>query len=141
MDLLLAVAVDGASRLIRQGSFTEPASSLQTLEDWVLSADPIRGWAEASFLKDIKDVKARTSSRDAFTDFQSWAVLETGRPTQIGPNTFSERLKGLGDIYGFEYKREANWRGFLGMQLDPRRRAPIDYGKIGKELDVERARR
>jgi P4 family phage/plasmid primase-like protien len=45
-DLLLAWAVDGASRLIRQRDFTIPPSSKEALHDWLHSADPVIAWAQ-----------------------------------------------------------------------------------------------
>jgi len=43
-DLLLAWAVEGAARLIRQGHFTQPKSSEAALEKWTRDTDPVRGW-------------------------------------------------------------------------------------------------
>jgi P4 family phage/plasmid primase-like protien len=46
-DLLLDWAVRGAGRVIKNNSFTEPASSKTALADWVYSADPVLGWLES----------------------------------------------------------------------------------------------
>jgi phage/plasmid-associated DNA primase len=44
-DLLLAWAVAGAARLIKNRCFTTPESSKKALKDWVYGADPVLAWA------------------------------------------------------------------------------------------------
>ena len=46
-DLLLAWAVEGASRLIRQRNFAIPQSCHEELLEWVLSEDPVAAWVDA----------------------------------------------------------------------------------------------
>ena len=46
LDLLLAWAVEGASRLLERGRFPELASSKEALAEWAQSADPVLGWLE-----------------------------------------------------------------------------------------------
>jgi putative DNA primase/helicase len=46
LDLLLAWAVEGASRLLKRGRFPELASSKAALAEWAQSADPVLGWLE-----------------------------------------------------------------------------------------------
>jgi P4 family phage/plasmid primase-like protien len=43
-DVLLAWAVEGAARLLRQGRFTQTKSSEAALEKWTRDTDPVRGW-------------------------------------------------------------------------------------------------
>ena len=45
-DLLLAWAVHGAARLIRQRNFSVPASSKTALMDWIYGADPVLAWLD-----------------------------------------------------------------------------------------------
>ena len=43
-DLMLAWAIAGASRLIRQGGFSTCPSSIAALRDWLHDADPVKMW-------------------------------------------------------------------------------------------------
>jgi phage/plasmid-associated DNA primase len=61
-DLLLAWAVAGAARLIRQKGFTVPNSSALALRDWLFGADPVLAWTEA-----------RVTERDPARRIQEWA--------------------------------------------------------------------
>ena len=45
--ILLAWAVAGASRVIRQRGFTLPPSSKTALQEWLRGADPVLAWIEA----------------------------------------------------------------------------------------------
>ena len=45
-DLLLAFAVAGAQRLIRQRDFTIPASSREALQQWLYRDNPVLAWVE-----------------------------------------------------------------------------------------------
>ena len=56
-DLLLAFAVNGASRLIANGGFTELPSSRRALRDWIGLADPVLAWLEA--IVDVTDKTVR----------------------------------------------------------------------------------
>ena len=45
-NLLLAWAIDGAARLIRQRNFSIPGSSKTALFDWIYGADPVLAWLD-----------------------------------------------------------------------------------------------
>jgi phage/plasmid-associated DNA primase len=76
-DLLLDWAVDGASRVLTNKRFTEPASSAEALRDWMLSSDQVLSWLESDqveFTENewVPQVKAKI----AYADFRLWAVEE-----------------------------------------------------------------
>jgi len=72
-DALLAFAVEGASRLLRQGQFTEPPSCRVALRDWLYGADPVIAWLD-SCTEYAQGV--RTQKKDAYEEFQRWAGEE-----------------------------------------------------------------
>ena len=122
-DLLLAWAVEGARRILKQGYFSEPASSSRALSEWVQSADPVLGWIEDRVGPNIVVVgepPPRVSSRDAFADFRVWHLVNEGQPTRLAQRTFTERLQGSG-LPGLKYIRGSNgFRGFEGLRLKSR---------------------
>lgn len=92
-DLLLDWAVQGASRLIRLGRFTEPASSKIALDDWLLGADPIAAWFEAE-VKIVAEHEMPT--KDAYSQFRNWAIDEGFKEATLpAVNTFVQRLTAL----------------------------------------------
>lgn len=78
-DLALAFAVAGASRLIRNGRFTEPPSSRRALTLWLYGSEPVvawmrarlRPWEPSEHLPGHKDRGIK--SAEVFADFRSWA--------------------------------------------------------------------
>lgn len=114
-DLLLAWAVEGAGRLIRQRDFTMPPSSKRALSDWLFGADPVLAWLdECVEVVPIRgnDLKMRTSY--AHTQFQQWAAAEGfKKDTLPAINGFVQRIKANGA--GIEYRRTSEGRFFLGM--------------------------
>ena len=98
-DLLLAWAIEGAQRVLRNHGFSEPESSKRLLAEWTRTANPEAAWFEDRrafpVLKVVGEKPPRTSSRDAFEDFRVWHMAEEGRPTLFTQKTFTERLKGM----------------------------------------------
>lgn len=73
-DHLLAWAVQGASRLIRQRNFTIPPSSKVALTDWILGADPVLAWLdECAEVKPVIGGWPSITSRAAYEQFHAWA--------------------------------------------------------------------
>jgi P4 family phage/plasmid primase-like protien len=93
-DLLLALAVSGAKRLLQQGRFTEPQSSKEALREWIYGADPVLAWLDQSARL---DPSARTSPSRAYSAFKKWAAAE-GYPVNTLPtiNNFSARIQSSG---------------------------------------------
>jgi phage/plasmid-associated DNA primase len=70
-DLLLGLAVEGASRLLRRRDFTVPAGSRELLTRWTLWADPVRAWAAARL--EVTAGESRVAVATLHDDFARWA--------------------------------------------------------------------
>lgn len=93
-DYVLAWAVGGASRLIRQRNFTVPPSSQEELRDWCLSANPVEAWRDAC-VRPAKGKAVRTGS--AHASFLEWGRLEGYDERDLPKiNGFVQRAKALG---------------------------------------------
>jgi len=116
-DLLLAWAIEGASRLIRQRNFTIPPSSRVALADWIFGADPVLAWLdECVEAKPHHDGYPCMTTRDAFNQFHTWAVGEGFRNDRIPAiNGFVQRVRA--NAVGITYKRASSNKLFLGMTL------------------------
>ena len=93
-DLLLEMAVEGASRLIRNRDFTVPESSAELLTRWTLSADPVRAWAAERL--EVTAGESRIAAATLYHDFVQWAEA-SGLKTEFLPNAlaFGRRLQGV----------------------------------------------
>jgi hypothetical protein len=124
LDLVLALSVRGAARLLERGHFPELASSLEALQEWAHGADPVLGWMEdrvcASTFAVVGEGPPRVRSRDAYDDFKSWAVGEGYSPNALpNINNFVQRVRAAGASKGITYKHSGGFRGFVGMRLRP----------------------
>jgi P4 family phage/plasmid primase-like protien len=93
-DLFLAWAIEGASRLIRNGKFTLPKSSIEALEKWTRDADPVRAWIEAR-VRPTSDPKRDVgyTRTEIFQLFQDWAVENGHRKDRLPKSVeFIDRL-------------------------------------------------
>lgn len=93
-DLFLAWAIEGASRLIRNGKFTLPKSSIEALEKWTRDADPVRAWIEAR-VRPTSDPKRDVgyTRTEIFQLFQDWAVQNGHRKDRLPKSAeFIDRL-------------------------------------------------
>lgn len=110
-DELLAWAVDGAARLIVNRRFTEPASSVKALREWLLAADPVLAWAAACLRVNTDECDGLTKTRtsDAHRSFKTWSI-DQGYPEKTIPmvGTFTKRL--TANISGLLYKRRRDGR-------------------------------
>jgi P4 family phage/plasmid primase-like protien len=90
-NALLAFAVEGASRALRTGGFTHPASSRQALREWVYQADPVLAWKER---RTTYSATAQTPVNVAYTDFLNWADVEgVDKAKQPAVNNFVNSLR------------------------------------------------
>jgi P4 family phage/plasmid primase-like protien len=112
---LLAFTVEGASRLLRQGAFTEPPSCHGALREWVLQSDPVHAWHAD---RTVSDPDARTPQREAYNDFQAWCH-EEGRKSDIGTNVFVQRLLSHDHRIGSGARNNKIGRTLLGFRLLP----------------------
>ena len=126
-DLLLAWAVAGASRLIRNRMFSSTPSCRTAMTDWIFGADPVLAWlSEEVKVQIILDNEPRTATRNAFERFHQWALAEGfSERTLPSINTFVQRI--TANTTGIEYRRTREGRFFLGMGLT--RRNPMDYNR------------
>ncbi|WP_173984045.1 DUF5906 domain-containing protein [Magnetospirillum sp. SS-4] len=116
-DLLLAWAVAGAARLIRNKGFTLPQSSRTAMNDWLFGADPVLAWlSEQVEVRPLYNPEARVATRHAFERFREWAIAE-GFSDRTLPsiNGFVQRI--TANTTGVEYRRTGQGRFFFGMVL------------------------
>ena len=115
-DLLLAWAIDGAARALREGVFTIPSSCRQALREWIFAADPVAAWIEERVKVEADgDVRKGIKTRDAYTEFRSWAAAE-GFKTLPEINGFVQRVLSAGR--GIEHRRSGKeGRRFIGMRI------------------------
>jgi phage/plasmid-associated DNA primase len=130
LDLVLAFAVDGATRLLQRGWFPELTSSREALHEWAQGADPVLGWIEdrvnATTLTVVGEEPARLTSREAFDDFKAWAASEGYAPNGLpSVNNFVQRVRAVGPGKRITYKKSGGFRGFVGMRLRPSRAAAL----------------
>lgn len=86
-------ALAGASRLLANGRYTVPASSVRALEAWRQEADPVRQFATEALAK-LKPDEKGTLATAAYGAYRTWAK-ENGMPA-IASNKFGARLRGMG---------------------------------------------
>jgi putative DNA primase/helicase len=102
-DLLLAFAVAGASRLLRQKGFTEPPSSIAELHEWFTSGDPVAAFVQAKvrernpgdYLPGTKD--HGIASGAVFAEFERWAKT-AGYRMSMSVTGFVPRLRALAPV-------------------------------------------
>jgi P4 family phage/plasmid primase-like protien len=114
-DLLLAWAVEGAARIIRNRTFTIPASCKQALMEWVFAADPVLIWLhECVQINPAIEARNAIATRTAYAEFRRWAAAE-GFDKLPAINGFVQRVRA--GAPGIEHRRTAKGRQFLGMTI------------------------
>jgi P4 family phage/plasmid primase-like protien len=120
-DLLLAWAVEGASRLIRQRGFTVPPSSEEALRHWLLGADPVLAWIKAGGVTVVDPnmpewKTAIIKSKDAYSLFKKFAIDEGFRENTLpSGNGFSQRLKANRPTIQTKHTSTGNW--LMGIRV------------------------
>lgn len=116
-DLLLAWAVQGAARLIRQRNFSIPESCRLALQEWVLGEDPVWAWIDACVsVRPILNGGPMLASREAHTRFKTWAQAEGFKPEKIPAiNGFVRRMQA--QVPGIKSKRTADGRYFINIAV------------------------
>jgi P4 family phage/plasmid primase-like protien len=116
-DHLLAWAVEGAARLIRQRNFAIPQSCHEALLEWVLSEDPIAAWIDACVtVVPIVNGGPMLATRDAHLRFQNWALGEGYKPEKLPAiNGFVQRVQAR--VAGIQHKRTKQGRFFIGLAV------------------------
>ena len=116
-DLLLAWAVHGAARLIRQRNFAIPQSCHDALLEWVLGADPVLDWINRCVrTTPVVNGEPKLATRDAHLRFVNWAQGEGYKSDKIPAiNGFVQRVQA--QVTGLQYKRTSSGRFFIGITV------------------------
>lgn len=113
MSVLLAFAVAGASRLIRNGAFTVPSSSEAAKREWLSGADPVVAWNDER-VEQAPGVKLR--SNYVYEQFRAWALDEWfDKRTLPSINGFTQRLKATNPAV--RTQRDAAGRFIVGISI------------------------
>jgi phage/plasmid-associated DNA primase len=114
-DLLLAWAIAGAKRLIRQQNFTISGSCKEALLEWIFGADPVLAWLdECTQVRPVVDGHPVIRTRAAFEAFRTWATAEGFKLENLPSiNGFVQRVKA--NSAGVKDKRTSTGRMFLGL--------------------------
>ena len=104
---IIAWMVRGAQRLLKNGQYTIPASSIHHLSNWRRDSDVVALWLEERTV-DVHDAAEGTKPSIMWRDFDDWR--NSSRYSPMGERTFYRRLKNLiGDpvrrSYGRRYLR------------------------------------
>lgn len=89
---VIAWMIEGAVRLLRNGHYTLPSSSIQAVEDWKHKADIVSLWLEERCVEPPILSKGATT-RALFDDFKEWCRDANYRQRSL--STFRDRLKAL----------------------------------------------
>lgn len=117
--LLLAFAIDGAQRLLKQKAFNVPQSSRDALGLWFRTSDPVM-----AFLQDEDAVLItgqshdQVTSKDAYLAFQKWARSEGIPSVQVPTHgQFTSRVKEAGLANIAVKRRGKTGARFHGMRI------------------------
>ena len=111
-DLVIALAVAGARRLLRNRRYTEPASSRRALRLWLYGADPVLAYIRARLRPlDPREqlpgvMAAGLRSAEVYGDFHRWAK-DAGFREQVLPavNGFVQRLNANADFVTIKHTK------------------------------------
>ena len=139
MDLLLGLAIEGASRLIREGKFPHLESAEAELAE-LAETDSVVAWFKdrikrTTLVKVNKDgtrSSIRLTSSQMYADYKTRAEAEGhNRKSIVGINVFSQRLRSL----GLKRMNANGFRGFVGVcfksEEDRRQREEASGGDTG----------
>ena len=116
-DLLLAWAVAGASRVIKRGEFSVPASCHEALNDWIYGSDPVLAWIETAVqVVPVRHGGPILATKDAYKQFSEWASAEGFRNERLpSVSSFVQRVQSASS--GITSKRTAKGRVFIGLEV------------------------
>ena len=89
---IIAWMVRGAQRLLKQGQYTTPTSSIHQLSNWRRDSDVVALWLEER-TKDVQDAAEGTKPSIMWRNFDDWR--SSSRYSPMGERTFYRRLKNL----------------------------------------------
>jgi putative DNA primase/helicase len=116
-DRVLAWAVHGAGRLLRNKCFMEPASSVDAFREWALSGDPVLSWLNSDVVEFRQnDFVPKVKTSEAYANFRVWATDEGYRTDALPAiNGFSQRVIAAGAEKGITKIRTAKGAFFVGL--------------------------
>ena len=89
-DLLLAWAVNGATRLMQNRGFSIPDSSKVALADWLYGADPVLAWLDERVeTRPVVGDQPKVRTSYAHEQFHSWALAEGFKRETLPASTAS----------------------------------------------------
>ncbi|MBN9457381.1 MAG: toprim domain-containing protein [Bosea sp.] len=96
LEALLGFAVTGASRLVKRGGFSVPASSKAALDTW-LRSDPLQQWSEFHLQSTSEPPPGGwPKTRELFESCRRWMLNEGYRESSVpAPNVFTQRLRSM----------------------------------------------
>jgi len=122
MDLLLGLAIEGASRLIRAGGFPHLASSEAELEE-LAETDSVVLWFKDQITRtqlekvntDGTRTPMRLTTNEMYASYKSWSETNGhDRKSIVHVNVFSQRLRSQ----GLKRMNAHGFRGFVGVQFN-----------------------
>lgn len=110
MSGIAAWALEGLRRLLDRGQFTEPAASVEELEQLREAYSPI-----ILFLRDCCDLGdgRHCDARDLYATYRAWAV--NGSEDLLRPKIFTSAIKDATRGRGVKYGPYKDGRGFYGV--------------------------
>jgi phage/plasmid-associated DNA primase len=132
-DLILAFAVAGAERLIRQRGFTVPLSSKEALQQWLYRDNPVLAWVKARVDKAPPPTAGAKmmgiKSSYAHSLFRDWAMAAGFAERSIPDvNGFVQRLKENEVVKGIVVKHTKSGNWLMGLTIRATDRCPAEDG-------------
>jgi phage/plasmid-associated DNA primase len=122
MDLLLGLAIEGASRLIRDGGFPHLESAEAELEE-LAETDSVVLWFKDQITRTLLEkvntdgtrIPMRLTTSEMYAAYKSWSEANGhDRKSIVHVNVFSQRLRSL----GLKRVNANGFRGFVGVQFN-----------------------
>jgi hypothetical protein len=136
MDLLLGLAIEGASRLIRAGGFPHLESAEAELAE-LAETDSVVAWFKdrikrTQCLEVLEKDEVRAASRlatsEMYADYKATAEAQGhDKKSIVHINVFSQRLRSL----GLKRVNENGFRGFVGVRWKSERRTTVGAAAAG----------
>jgi hypothetical protein len=136
MDLLLGVAIEGASRLIRAGGFPQLESAEAELAE-LAETDSVVAWFKDRIKrtqlvevieKDEVHTAPRLATSEMYADYKATAEAQGhDKKSIVHINVFSQRLRSL----GLKRVNENGFRGFVGVRWKSERMSRGDRTTAG----------
>lgn len=113
-DLLLAWAMEGASRLVRNRDFSDLDACRRIQREWSMDTDPVLGWIDACVTVQTGPGSPKVKTRDLYMCFQEWAVAEGFSEEELPvQGAFTKRLQT--ELAGVRYGRSKDDRFIVGI--------------------------